>query len=182
LAAGQTVLAEGTGGVSIFALQIAKMFGARAAITSSSEEKLELARKLGADYTVNYRGTPEWGAKLRDLTDRRGADQIVEVGGAGTIEQAIVAAAIDANILIIGALSGAAQMTLQSALAKNLHLHGISVGSRTHFEDMCKAMGEHRLRPVVDKVYPFDDLPTALTVMQAGEHFGKICIDFGGEV
>lgn len=178
LKAGQNVLVEGTGGVSIFGLQISKMAGASVTVTSSSDEKLKRAEALGADHLVNYREIPEWGRKVRELTGGSGVDQIIEVGGAGTIDQAISAAGVYCNILIVGALAGNAQMTLQAALGKNLKLHGISVGSRIHFEDMCRAMGEHRLKPVVDRVYGFEEVPAALRAMQGGEHFGKICIDF----
>ncbi|MDP3660280.1 NAD(P)-dependent alcohol dehydrogenase [Phenylobacterium sp.] len=176
--AGKSVLLEGTGGVSIFALQFAKAFGATTIITSSSDEKLERAKSLGADHLINYRETPDWGRKARELAGGLGVDCVVEVGGAGTIEQAVAAAAVGGDVMVIGSLGGASQITLPQLIGKNLHVHGISVGSRTMFEAMSAAMSEHQIGPVIDKVYAFAELPDALRAMKAGEHFGKICIDY----
>jgi len=174
-----TVLVQGTGGVSIFALQFAKMHGATVIATSSSDEKLERVRALGADHVINYRETPEWGKAALDITEGRGVDQIVEVGGAGTINQSLAAAGVGANILIIGILGGRTQELLMPAIfGKNLRLLGISVGNRTHFEQMTAAIDRSGMYPVVDRVYPFAQAPAAIDQLQANAHFGKICIDF----
>jgi NADPH:quinone reductase-like Zn-dependent oxidoreductase len=179
LKAGDTVLVQGTGGVSIFALQFAKMLGATVIATSSSDEKLERVRKLGADHTINYKTTPEWGKEALELTSGRGVDHVVEVGGAGTINQSIMAAAVGANILIIGVLGGRSQELLMPAIfGKNLRLIGISVGSRAHFEQMTAAIAAAGMKPVVNQCYPFAEVPAALECMAASQHFGKICIDF----
>lgn len=173
------VLVQGTGGVSIFALLIGKMLGARIIVTSSSDEKLERARQLGADATINYSDTPDWGKAVLEITHGAGADIIVEVGGGGTINQSLTAAAVGGRIVIIGVLGGRSQELLMPAIfGKNLHLKGISVGSRTQFEDMNAAISAHGLKPVIDKVFAFDDAPEAIRHLASGQHFGKIVIDF----
>ena len=174
------VLVQGTGGVSIFALLIAKMRGAKVIVTSSSDEKLTRARDLGADETINYRETPDWGAKALEITGGQGVDVIVEVGGGGTINQSLVAAAVGARIVIIGVLGGRSQELLMPAVfGKNLRLFGISVGNREQFESFNLAITEGGLRPVIDKVFPFESAPDAIRHLASGEHFGKIVIDFG---
>ena len=179
LNAGDTVVVQGTGGVSIFALQFAKSRGATVIATSSSDAKLERARALGADHVINYANTPEWGKSVLELTGGRGADHIVEVGGAGTINQSLVAAAVNGIILMIGVLGGRSQeLLIPAVFGKNLHLTGISVGSRAHFEQMSEAIERARLKPVVDQVYPFSNVPEAFRAMAQRGHFGKICIDF----
>jgi NADPH:quinone reductase-like Zn-dependent oxidoreductase len=179
LKASDTVLVQGTGGVSIFALQFAKMHGATVIATSSSDEKLERVRALGADHTINYRNTPEWGKAALEITGGRGVDHVVEVGGAGTINQSLTAAAVGANILIIGVLGGRSQELLMPAIfGKNLRLLGISVGSRSHFEQMTAGIGRAGMHPVVDRVFPFAEAPAAIDQLQVNAHFGKICIDF----
>jgi len=177
--AGETVLVQGTGGVSIFGLQFAKMLGARVIITSSSDEKLERARALGADETINYATNPAWGKAVLDITGGKGADLIVEVGGAGTIGESITAAAIHGRILVVGVLGGRSQELLMPAIfGKNLQILGISVGSRAMFEDMAAAIAKHDMHPVVDRVFPFDQVPEALRTMKAAGHFGKIVVDY----
>ena len=177
--AGDTVLVQGTGGVSIFALQFAKAFGATVIATSSSDEKLVRARKLGADHTINYKQTPDWGKAARELTGGRGVDVVIEVGGENTLNQSFDAARVGGTIVVIGVLGGfSSPVMLPVVFGKNLHIHGISVGSREQFEDMANHVVKWNLKPVVDQVFPFTRVPDALRLMQAGGHFGKIAIDY----
>ncbi len=178
LTAGETVLVQGTGGVSIFALQFAKLAGARVIVTSSSDEKLERARAMGADETINYRATPDWAAAARELTGGRGVDHVVEVGGAGTFQQSIAACALGGAIAVIGVLSGFVKdLNVASIFGGNLHINGVTVGSREHVEQMVRAIDVAKLKPVIDKRYPLAGLADALALMQAGGHFGKVVID-----
>ena len=178
LTAGETVLVQGTGGVSIFALQFAKLAGARAIVTSSSDEKLERAKALGADALINYRATPDWAAAARKLTDGRGVDHVVEVGGAGTFQQSIAACALGGKIAVIGVLSGYVKVLNVAAMfSGNLQINGITVGSREHVEQMVCAIEAAKLRPVIDRRFPLEGLAEALTLMKAGGHFGKIAIE-----
>ena len=175
---GQTVLVQGTGGVSIFALQFAKLAGATVIVTSSSDEKLERAKTLGADHTINYRTVPDWGKAAADWAGG-GVDHVVEVGGKDTFRQSIEAAKVGGRILVIGVLSGFAQeIAIPSIFSKNLHVIGLSVGSRRMFEDMAAAIGRSGLRPVIDRTFDFTDVPEALRLMERGGHFGKIAIEF----
>jgi NADPH:quinone reductase-like Zn-dependent oxidoreductase len=177
--AGDTVLVQGTGGVSIFALQFAKMHGATVIATSSSDAKLERVRALGADHLINYAQTPAWGRRAMELTSGRGVDHIIEVGGAGTIGQSLAAAAVGGNILIIGVLGGRTQeLSMPDIFGKNLRLTGISVGSRAQFEQMAAAIDGHGLKPVVDRVFPLSQADAAFRLMAGGERIGKVCIDF----
>lgn len=174
---GDTVLVQGTGGVSMFALQFAKAAGARVIATSSSDEKLERARALGADHGINYRETPEWGRKVLEITDGRGVDQVVEVGGAGTLMQSIQAVRVAGTISVIGVLSGVAtELDVRPVLMKGVRLHGVFVGPREMFEAMNRAIELHRLTPVIDRRYDFDEFRAALELMEAGKHFGKIVV------
>jgi NADPH:quinone reductase-like Zn-dependent oxidoreductase len=175
LAAGETVLVLGTGGVSIFALQFARMLGARVIATSSSDEKLARVRELGASDVINYKETPEWGRKVRELTGRRGVDHVVEVGGAGTLGQSLEAVRIGGRIGLIGVLTGGTVNPI-SILMKSVKLQGIFVGSREMFEAMNRAIAVSSLRPVIDRVFPFAELPDALRHMESGAHFGKIVL------
>jgi NADPH:quinone reductase-like Zn-dependent oxidoreductase len=178
LVAGETVLLQGTGGVSIFALQFAKLAGARVIVTSSSDEKLERARALGADELINYRATPDWAAAARKLTDGRGVDHVVEVGGAGTFQQSIAACALGGKIAVIGVLSGFVQdLNVAAMFGGNLHINGITVGSREHVEQMVRAIEVAKLKPVIDRRFPLEQLPEALALMQSGGHFGKVTIE-----
>jgi NADPH:quinone reductase-like Zn-dependent oxidoreductase len=175
---GDTVLVQGTGGVSIFALQFAKLAGAAVIVTSSSDAKLERAKALGADHTINYRSVPEWG-KAAAAWAGGGVDHIVEVGGQDTLQQSIEAAQVGGAILIIGVLSGFAQKILiPSIFGKNLRVIGLSVGSRKMFENMAAAIERNRLTPVVDRTMAFDAVPEGLRLMKAGGHFGKIVVQF----
>jgi NADPH:quinone reductase-like Zn-dependent oxidoreductase len=177
LKTGDTVLLLGTGGVSIFALQLAHSNGARVIITSSSDEKLERARKLGASETINYKSTPDWEKEVHRLTERRGVDVVVEVGGAGTFLKSLRSIRVGGHIGVIGNLSGIeTSINLGYMLQSNAQIHGIYVGSRDMFEDMNRAISLHKLKPVIDKVYPFSEWRSAFEGMQRGEHFGKIVI------
>jgi len=176
--AGDVVLVQGTGGVSIFALQIARILGARVIITSSSEAKLERARAMGAWQTINYVDDPAWGKTARGFTDGVGVDHVVEVGGAGTLEQSLKAVRIGGTVSVIGVLSGvAAEINIIPILMQHLRLQGILVGSRDGFERMNRAFGTHRIKPVIDRIFPFSETPDAFAHMASGQHFGKICID-----
>jgi len=176
---GETVVLQGTGGVSIFGLQFAHAAGLKTVITSSSDEKLARAKDLGADVTVNYRNEPEWSKPVRAATGGVGADIILEVGGAGTIEQSMRAIRIGGHIAIIGVVAGGGNPFNPAALIGNsAKLQGLSVGSREMFEAMCRALELHRIRPVVDKVFPWTEAKAAFQAMQGGEHFGKIVLEF----
>lgn len=181
LRAGETVLLQGTGGVSIFALQIARLFGARTIITSSREEKLARCRELGADEGINYRETPEWGEKVRELTGGLGVDHVVEVGGGGTFAQSLKAIKVGGTISVIGALTGgvAAGLPLTQILMQKVRVQGILVGSRDDFEAMNRAIALHGLRPVLDRFFPFEDARAAFEHMASGSHFGKIVVRVG---
>lgn len=173
---GQTVLVLGTGGVSIFALQFAKLAGARAIVTSSSDDKLERARSLGADALVNYRRTPEWAAEVLRLTDGEGADNVVEVGGAGTLPHSLQAAKMAGQVSVIGVVAGGGEVNPVPLIPKALRMQGIYVGSRAMFEAMNAAVARHALRPVIDKVMPFEDARRAYEELPTGRHFGKIVV------
>ena len=177
LTAGDTVLLQGTGGVSIFALQFAKLLGVRALITSSSDEKLERARGLGADGLINYRQQPEWSAAVRELTDGSGVDLVVEVGGAGTLEQSLRSVRMGGTVCLIGNLTGLmAQVSLALVFMQQVRLQGILVGDREGFEAMNRAIAQHGMRPVVDRIVPFEDAPAAFELMAGGGHVGKVCV------
>ncbi len=176
---GDTVVLQGTGGVSIFGLQFAHAAGMRTLITSSSDEKLERAKALGADHRVNYRQTPEWSKPVREATGGVGADLIIEVGGGGTIEQSLRAIRIGGHIAVVGVVAGMGGSVHPAALIGNsARLQGLSVGSRDMFEAMCRFMTLHRIQPVVDRLYPWTEARAALEAMQGGEHFGKIVLEF----
>ena len=175
--AGQTVLVQGTGGVSIFALQFAKLCGARVIVTSSRDEKLQRARELGADDGINYRETPAWGAKVKELTGGVGADLVVEVGGAGTLEQSLQAVRIGGTVSLLGVLAGGApQIRLASIFMQKIRVQGILVGHRDSFEEMNRAIAHHRLRPVIDRVYSLEETRPAFDHLAAGGHFGKLAV------
>ncbi len=175
--AGDTVLVQGTGGVSVFALQFARMVGARVIATSSSDEKLERVREMGAWATVNYVDDPQWGKTVGKLTEGRGVDHIVEVGGSGTLEQSLKAVSVGGTVSVIGVLSGiSSEFNIIPVLMRHVRLQGILVGSREAFERMNRAIEVNRLKPVVDRVFGFDEVPEAFALMASGDHFGKICI------
>ena len=175
--AGDTVLLLGTGGVSIFALQFARLMGARAIVTSSSDEKLERAKALGAWQTLNYRTTPDWERPVLEMTGGRGVDLTVEVGGAGTLQRSVAATRIAGVIGFIGVLSDA-PVNPRPIMAKSITLQGIYVGSRRSFQDMNRAIAAADLRPVIDRSFAFDEAPEAYRAMRAAGHFGKLVIEF----
>ncbi len=176
---GDVVVVQGTGGVSIFALQFAKAAGATVIATSSSDEKLERARALGADHLVNYKTTPEWAKAVMKLTGGRGADHVVEVGGAGTLLQSLHAIRIGGHVAVIGLLTGLNQeIPVNLVFGKNARISGITVGSREMTEQMCRAIQANGIKPVVDKVLPFTEARAALELMKGQGHFGKIALSF----
>ncbi len=179
LQTGQTVLTLGTGGVSLFALQLAKARGARVIITSSSDEKLVRASRLGADETINYQTTPKWGRAVLDRTDGVGVDVVVETGGSGTLERSLQATRPGGTIAFLGAITGLRGMLdVAPILMKRLHLAGIYVDSRRNFENLNRFLTMHRIKPAMDRTYSFDQLSDALLHLQAGAHFGKIVVEY----
>lgn len=175
---GETVLVQGTGGLSIFALQFAKLAGATVIATSSSDDKLERLSALGADHLINYRSTPKWGAEVRKLTSDRGVDYVMEVGGADTLEQSMSAVRVGGHIAVIGILSGASgALSLGRALSRQVRLQALLVGNRQHQIDMIRAIDSSGLRPVIDRNFPLTELVDAFEYQMSGGHFGKICID-----
>lgn len=177
--AGDTVLIQGTGGVSIFALQFAKMAGATVIATSSSDDKMKRLQEMGADHVINYKKEPEWGLLARDLTGGRGVDHIIEVGGAGTLDQSLDAVRVAGQILVIGILSGTTgEMNIVKALIKQARLQGVLVGNRSQQQDMVRAIEANGIKPVVDKVFPLDGLVDAFKYQETNQHFGKICLEF----
>jgi NADPH:quinone reductase-like Zn-dependent oxidoreductase len=180
LKAGQSVLVQGTGGVSLFALQFARLAGARVIATSSSDAKLSRARELGASDGINYKTTADWDVAARNLTDGLGLDHVVEVGGAGTLPRSIKAVRLGGHIALIGVLTGGGEFDPRPLLMKNIRLQGIYVGSRAMFEAMNRAIALHGLKPVVDRVFPFDQAIDAYKHLESGNHFGKVVIAVSG--
>jgi NADPH:quinone reductase-like Zn-dependent oxidoreductase len=173
---GETVLVQGTGGVSLFALQFARLAGARVIVTSGSDAKLQRALALGAAEGVNYKAVPEWGERVRQLAGGAGVDHVIEVGGAGTLPQSLRAVRMGGHLALIGVLSGYGQANPLPILMKNVRVQGIYVGSRALFEAMNRAIALHRLRPVVDRTFPFAEAPAAFRHLESGAHFGKVVI------
>lgn len=177
LSPGDSVLLLGTGGVSVFALQIAHRMGLRTCITSGSPEKLERARELGADYRLNYREQPEWGKLAREWAGGDGVDLVVEVGGAGTLPQSLKAVRVGGQLSLIGVLAGFSEpVNLLPILMGNVRVQGIMVGSREDHEGLSRALESWQLRPVVDRVFGFDEAPEAFAYLASGQHFGKVVI------
>ncbi len=176
---GDLVLTQGTGGVSVFAVQFAKLAGAEVIATSSSDDKLERARALGADHAINYAETPEWARPARDISNGRGVDLVVEVGGAGTLEQSIKAVRPGGAICLIGVLSGANhEFRLPLVVTRKIRMEGVTCGSLEQFEAMLRAIDQHKLRPALDEqVFALEDLPAAFAHMRDGRHFGKIVVE-----
>jgi NADPH:quinone reductase-like Zn-dependent oxidoreductase len=178
LKAGDTVLVQGTGGVSIFALQFAKMVGATVIATSSNSNKLERLVALGADHVINYKQDANWGETARKLTGGRGVDHIVEVGGPATLAQSMAAARVGGHISVIGILTGlGGELNIVAALIKQLRLQGVLVGNRTHQQDMVRAINATGIKPVIDKTYPLEDMVAAFKYQETNQHFGKICLE-----
>lgn len=167
---GETVLVQGTGGVSIFALQFAKMAGARVVATSGSDSKLERARAMGADVLINYKTTPDWDKPAKDV------DRVIEVGGAGTLGKSLKAVRPGGAISLIGVLTGRGEVDPQPILMKSIQVQGIYVGSREMFEAMNRAIAQGEMKPVIDRVFPFVDAPEAYKYLESGAHFGKIVV------
>lgn len=175
--AGDVVLVQGTGGVSIAALQLAQLKGARVIVTSSSAAKRERAKALGAWRVIDYLAEPKWGKRVEALG---GAHRIIEVGGAETINESLRAIRAGGEIAIVGILSGVkAELALTKVLMNGVTLRGIMVGSREHFEQMNRAIEAHELKPVIDRVFDFDEAPEAFAYLARGAHFGKVCIRLG---
>jgi NADPH:quinone reductase-like Zn-dependent oxidoreductase len=177
LIAGQTVLLQGTGGVSVFGLQLAHAMGMQTIITSSSDDKLAKAKKLGATHTINYKTTPDWEKAAMEFTQGRGVDQVVEVGGAGTLTRSFGAIRVGGKISMIGNLSGpASELNPGLIMGRRANIQGISVGSTQMFEAMNRAIAANAIKPVIDKVFGFDEVQAAYRHMAAGAHFGKIVV------
>jgi NADPH:quinone reductase-like Zn-dependent oxidoreductase len=175
---GDVILTLGTGGVSIFALQIAKRMGARVIATSSSDEKLERLRALGADHVINYRKEEKWGHKVRDLSGGPGVDHVIEIGGAGTLGQSISATRVGGHIALIGVLAGGiGEVPTGAVLGKQIRLQGLLVGSRRHQKDFVRGLSAMGIKPVIDRSFPLSELAQAFQYEKSGSHFGKICLE-----
>jgi NADPH:quinone reductase-like Zn-dependent oxidoreductase len=176
LVAGDSILVQGTGGVSIFALQFARLMGVTVIATSSSDDKLARAIKLGAAHGINYKSVPDWDKAVVEYTGGRGVDQVVEVGGAGTIAKSLGAIRSGGKVSMIGVLSGAAELNPMLIMAKRANVQGISVGSTQMFEAMNRAIAAGSMKPVIDRVFPFDETAGAFKHLQSAQHLGKIVI------
>ncbi len=178
---GDWVLVQGSGGVSLFALQFARQMGCRVIATSSSDAKLQRMAALGAEHLINYRETPAWGKRVLELTDGRGADLVVEVGGSGTVAQSVRAVAFDGCISMIGVLTGlSGEVPTAELFQKNARISGITVGSRAQQLDMIAAVEAGDIRPVIDSRFPLEQLADAFRHQESQQHFGKICVEIGG--
>jgi len=173
---GESVLTLGTGGVSVFAVQFAKMAGAKVIATTSSPAKMERLRELGADTVVNYRETPDWDKPARAATDGTGVDHVVEIGGAGTLPLSLKAVRRGGHIALIGVVAGMGEIDPRPIFLKSVRVQGIYVGSRDMFEEMNRAVSAAQLRPVIDRTFALADFPHAVRHMESGAHFGKICV------
>jgi NADPH:quinone reductase-like Zn-dependent oxidoreductase len=174
---GDTVLCQGTGGVSLLALQFAKAAGANVVITSSSNEKLEKAKTLGADELINYREREDWDSLVLEVTEKRGVDHVIEVGGPGTLQRSMRAVKMAGHIAVIGVVAGKGEFNNVPIFMKALRLIGVFVGSRAMFEEMNKEISRSKIRPVVDRTFAFDEALEALRLMKGGRHFGKIVVN-----
>ncbi|MEO6147900.1 MAG: NAD(P)-dependent alcohol dehydrogenase [Sulfuriferula sp.] len=176
---GMTVLVQGTGGVSLFALQFARMAGVRVIVLSGNDDKLELVRRLGADEAINYKQTPDWDKEVLKLTGGRGVDIVIEIGGSSTLARSINAIRKGGQINLIGVSTGmTTELFIPSILVKQIRMQGIYVGSRLMFEQMNRAIAQHELKPVIDHVFPFEEAPEAFRYLEQRGHAGKICIHF----
>lgn len=177
ITARDTVLVQGTGGVAIMALQMAKAMGAQVIVTSSSDDRLQRALALGADHGINYRETPNWGEAARKLTDGRGVDAVIEIGGEGTLPQAITALRRGGHINVIGYLAGIGLgLSVFDLIERNANIHGLSVGNREQFEEMMDFVSEHGIRPVIGQTYSFDKAGQAIQDIARGGNFGKLVV------
>lgn len=174
---GKTVLIQGTGGVSIFALQFAKLLGARVVALSGSDTKLQRLNELGACLAINYKTNPNWEKQVMDFTNGHGIDHIIEVGGADTLSKSLTVIKYEGTISIIGHVSGnTVAMNVVDVLRKGVILQGIYVGSREMFKDMNDAIALHKMKPIIDKSFPFEQAKAAMEYLESGAHFGKVCI------
>ena len=175
---GELVLTQGTGGVSLFAVQFAKLAGAEIIATSSSDDKLEKARQLGANHLINYKTTPDWGQVALSLSDGKGIDHVVELGGTQTLKQSLIAIRPGGTLSMIGVLSGATlgDILLPFIVSRKVRMQGITVGSREDMENMCRAITQHKLKPVIDKTFPITKAQEAFEHLNSATHFGKVCI------
>lgn len=179
IAPNETLLALGTGGVSTFALQLAKRAGARVILTSSSDEKLAQGRRLGADFTINYRNNPRWDVMVRELTGGRGADHVIEVGGAGTLAQSLQALREGGRVALAGQLTGAmAQREVAERNERRIRVDQLFVGSARHLDNLARDLERAPFQPVVDRVFSFDAAGDAYRHLQSGAHFGKVVVRF----
>jgi NADPH:quinone reductase-like Zn-dependent oxidoreductase len=175
---GDIVLVQGSGGVSCFALQFAKAAGATVIATSSSDEKLERLRALGADLLINYRQEPKWGKKAKQLTDGRGVDHVIEIGGPGTLPQSIQACRMGGHIALIGVLTGiSGEVPTYMLFSSQLVVTGIMVGSRKEQDDMVRAINANKIKPVIDSTFPLEAIADAYRHQASQAHFGKICLE-----
>ena len=174
--AGETVLTLGSGGVSVFAVKFAKLFGAKVIATSSSNEKLERIKKSGADETINYRETPDWDKAVLELTEGRGVDHVIEVGGAGTLQRSVKAVRVGGHIALIGALDMSGEFNPVPVFMKGIRMQGIFIGSRRMFEEMNVQIASSGLKPEIDRIFEFDQAKEALRYMESGSHLGKIVV------
>ena len=176
---GDWVLTQGTGGVSIFALQFAKAAGARVIATSSSAEKLSKLTELGADYVINYKDEPKWSKKAKEITGGRGVDEVVEVGGAGTFEQSLRACRLGGHISLIGVLAGfSGEVSIAQMFSQNISIDGITVGSKQEQEDMIRSIEANQIRPVISDSFALEGIGDAFSHQAAQKHFGKIVLEF----
>lgn len=181
LQAGQTVLIQGTGGVAIFALQLARMVGARIIMLSGNEAKIERARMMGADVAINYRQHPNWAPMIFDATNGQGADLVIELGGQDTLPQSLNCVKVGGRISVIGVLSGiVAQIPLLPILFRHIHMTGITVGHRSDFRSLCSAIDQNEIKPVIDSHFGLEDVPASYEALLQGEHFGKLVVELTG--
>lgn len=174
---GDRVLIQGCGGVALFAVAFAKILGAHVTVISSSDDRIERVKHLGADAAINYRSTPEWAKATRDITGGRGYDLILELGGEKTLPQSLRCIRPGGTVAMIGILSGSAMDTsLGLVITRQVRLQGVTVGHRDGFESMLRAIEQHQLRPVVDRVFAFEDLKEAMAYLKSGAQFGKVCL------
>jgi len=174
---GDRVLVQGCGGVALFALQFAKLLGAHVTVITSSEERMDKVRKLGADAVLNYRAVPEWAKATREFTGGRGYDLIVELGGEKTLPQSLRCIRPGGTIAMIGILSGSTMATsLGHIITRQVRLQGVTVGHRDGFEAMLRAMEQHQVQPIVDRVFEFAELKEAMAYLKSGVQFGKVCL------
>jgi len=176
---GELVVTQGTGGVSLFALQFAKLAGAEVIVTSSSDDKLARAKDLGANHLINYTDNPDWGCTALEISGGRGVDHVVELGGTQTLKQSLMCVRPGGTVSMIGVLSGATfgDILLPFVVSRQVRMQGVTVGSRQGLEAMCRAMAVHGVKPVIDSVYPMAETAAAVAHLESGRHFGKVCIE-----